>query len=219
MPTYKLGKIDRPFGLDVLAKLMERVPLVDRSSYSVEFIQALLAQHYWFPFRRSEIVGDSGHKWRVAKRDATGKIIPGEYLIRHSEPFPGLLWSSIWIIENYLFCYQVARKHGHREAPIARPLSLPYIDLIKAQWERTKPGQRIYPIDEVTMWRIIKRIDPKLYSHAFLFNRITKQAMDPETSIQDIVQETGKDPKTIAWYMARAGRDSRKIGDRLKQEH
>ena len=30
---------------------------------------------------------------------------------------------------------------------------------------------------------------------------------------------TSKDPKTIAWYMARAGRDSRPIGDRLKEEH
>jgi hypothetical protein len=218
MPRYKHGKIERPFGLDVLQKLMDRVPLVDRSGYTVEFIQGLLALHYWVPFRRSEIVGDSGHKWKVAKRDENGHIIPNEFVVRTSEPFPGLLKENVWVDGDYVFFMQIARKHGHREAPIARPLSLPHMNLIKDQWDKTEPGHRIFPIDDVVMWRIFKRIDPKLCSHAFLFNRITKQSMDPKTSMQDIVQETGKDPKTIAWYMARAGRDSRPIGDRLKEE-
>lgn len=207
MPRYKYGKIEKTIGLDILDKLMERVKYVDRSGYSVEFIQALIALFYWTGFRRSEILGDKGHKWKL--KDGT---------IKKSKPFPGLLKENMWMDDRYLYVYQKARKHGKRDAPVVLPLNLPYVDLIVQQWKRTKPGQKIFPISYVTFWRILKRIDPKIYPHFFALNRISKLAKNPNVSMAEICAWTGKTPKTVAYYMAREGRFTKEVGDKLLEE-
>jgi hypothetical protein len=209
MPRYKYGKIEKPMDLNILAKLMDRVKDVNRGPYGVQFIQALIALFYWTGFRRSEVLGDSGLKWRLKS---------GE--IRKSPPFPGLLKENITIDydEGFRLIRQVARKHGRRIEPVALPLFLPYVDLIVKQWEEAEPGQRVFPIDEVTFWRILKRIDPKIYPHYFCLNRVTKLAENRDNSLQDIVNWTGKSPQTIAYYLAKAGRYSKEVGKRMLEE-
>jgi hypothetical protein len=65
---------------------------------------------------------------------------------------------------------------------------------------------------------MFKRIDPKLYWHLFCFTRVTKLSEDKRNSLADIVRFTGKNPVTVGSYMARSGRDSREIGERMRDE-
>jgi hypothetical protein len=188
---------------------MERVEKVDRKGYSVHFIQALLAIAYWTGFRRSEVIGDAGLKWKVKS---------GE--VRTAPPFPGLLKENIWAEEEEgsLFISQVARKHGHRVEPVVLPLTLPFVDLIVERWKETKEKEKVFPIDETAQWQIFKNIDPKLYWHVFVLTRVTKLAEDRRNSLADIVRFTGKDPVTVSVYMARVGRNNRELGERMKDE-
>ena len=201
---YKFGKVEKALSLDVLKQLMERVEKVDRERYSVRFVQGVLAIGYWTGFRVSEVLGDSGRKWKVKS---------GE--VRHSEPFPGLLKENVWVDESYIYILQVSRKHGHRVDPVALPLTLPFVDLIVERWKEAKEGERVFPIDEVACWRIFKRLDPKLYWHLFCLTRVTRLAEDKRNSLADIVRFTGKNPVTVAWYMSHVGRNAREIGDRM----
>jgi hypothetical protein len=112
----------------------------------------------------------------------------------------------------------VARKNGHREAPIQIPIDMPFVDLLVNRWQATPLGKPVFPISTPTWYRIIKRIDPKLYNHFFIMNRLTKQASDPEISMIEQEDWSGKSPVTIAKYRAHAGRDTRHAGERLKLE-
>ena len=97
-------------------------------------------------------------------------------------------------------------------------MSLPYVNLIVEQWKRTSPHNRVFPISYVTFWRILKRIDPKIYPHFFALNRVTKLAENPKLGLAHICAWTGKSPKTVAYYMARVGRHSREVGKTLLEE-
>lgn len=203
---YKYGKIQQTVGLDKLQILMKRVVHVNRAGYSVEFIQALIALFYWTGLRRSEVLGDKGHKWMTKKG------------LKTSDPFPGLLKEDLSVDDQFLYVQQVARKHGKREAPLAIPLELPYVNLIVTRWQAAGPNRKVFPISYVTFWRILKRIDPKLYPHYFRFNRITKFAKNPKTSIAQICTWTGLNPITVSRYLFREGRFSRELGKMMIEE-
>jgi hypothetical protein len=215
MPKYKFGKIERTIDLNILAKLMDRVKIVDRCGYPVEFIQALLALYYWGCFRVSEVIGAIPHKYI---RRPKGK----PPYICYTERFPPLVKEQTWLADfrgvPCLFVKQIARKHGHREAPLAIPVALVYVNLIVERWKATEPGKAVFPINSVTWWRILKRIDPKLYTHFFELNRLTKQAEDPDVSLKDQEDWSGKTPATIAKYRALAGRDTGPTGLKMLKE-
>jgi hypothetical protein len=204
---YKYGKVEKAVSLDVLRQFMERVEKIDRLGYGVRFVQALLAIAYWTGFRRSEVIGDSGLKWKVKS---------GE--LRHSAAFPGLLKENVWVDEGHIyFRLDELRKHSKGGTRVF-PLSLAFMDLIVERWKETKDKERLFPIDESAQWRIFKNIDPKLYWHVFCFTRMTKLAEDKDNSLADIVRFSGKNPVTVAWYMDRVGRSNREIGDRMQSE-
>jgi len=167
----------------------------------------VIAIFYWTGFRASEVLGGTPHKYTVKS---------GE--VKKTKMFPGLLQENMWVDDEFLYVFQVARKHGRREAPVTIPLILPYVDLIVERWNRTKPGRRVFPISYVTFWRILKRIDPKLYPHFFVLNRVTKLAENEDNSLAEICAWTGKTPQTIAWYMAHVGRYSKQVGKRMLRE-
>ena len=117
--------------LDILRKLMERIPKVDLRGYPVEFIQALIALFYWTGLRRSEILGDTGHKW---------KLKSGE--IKRSKPFSGLLKENMWLDKDNLYIFQEARaRHkshkthrGYINRPLKRGEKLPCFQLKRQYW-------------------------------------------------------------------------------------
>lgn len=206
---YKYGKIDKPIDLSIFLKLQDRVPLVERSSYPVEFIQALLALFYWTGLRKTEVLGRKQIKYRVKAGIKTGK------------PHPGLLKEDMRLEDDALFVFSVEEKvlkHGKREAPLVLPLSLPYVDSIVEQWRNTKPKQRVFPISYITFWRVCKRIDPKFTPHFFRHNRVTKFSANPKLSLADICAWTGLSPQTVSTYMMRAGRFTKRTGDIMAEE-
>jgi len=214
---YKYGKVETAISLDVLRQFMERVEKINRMGYGVRFVQALLAIAYWTGFRRSEVIGDSGLKWKTKERvSLSGVVTPSE--VRHSAPFPGLLKENVWTDESHIYFHlDKLRKHSKGGTKVF-PLSLPFIDLILERWKETKDKERLFPIDESAQWQIFKNIDPKLYWHVFCFTRMTKLSEDKQNSLADIVRFSGKHPVTVAWYMDRVGRNNAEIGDRMASE-
>jgi len=206
---YKYGKIEKPIDLPVFLKLQERVPHVDRSSYSSEFIQALLALFYWTGLRKTEVLGRREIRYEAKVGVKIGKS------------HPGLLKEDMRIEEDRLYVFSIGDKvlkHGKREAPLVLPLTLPFVDLIVGQWRNTKPQQRVFPIEYITFWRICKRVDPKFTPHFFRHNRVTKFSANPKLSLADICAWTGMSPQTVSTYMMRAGRFTKRTGDIMADE-
>jgi len=206
---YKFGKIKKPIDFDIFLKLQERVKNVDRSGYSVEFIQALMALLYWTGLRITEVLGRKEIKYKT--KDG----------IKIGPPHPGLVKEDMKIVGNALYVYCVGEKvlkHGKREAPLVLPLELPFVDLIVKQWRKTEPGKKIFPITKITFWRICKRIDPKFTPHFFRHNRITFLSADEEASLAEICSWTGLSPQTVADYMMRVGRFTKKTGFRILEK-
>jgi hypothetical protein len=73
-----------------------------------------------------------------------------------------------------LFVKIPAKKHGQRGGEIELPLSWPGVDLIRQQWEKTRPGKKIWRFSPHTAWRIIKRIWPEKSPHHLRYATITK---------------------------------------------
>ncbi len=206
---YKYGKIDKPIDLPVFLKLQERVPNVDRSGHSVEFIQALLALFYWTGLRKTEVLGRKEIKYRVKEGIEVGK------------PHPGLLKEDMRIKNSRLFVFSIGEKvlkHGKREAPLVLHLDLPYVNLIVEQWHKTKPKHRVFPIAGITFWRICKRLDPKFTLHFFRHNLVTNFSANPKLSLADICAWSGLRPQTVSTYMMRAGRYTKRTGDIMAEE-
>lgn len=206
MPKYNV-KLERTITREVFGKLLDRVDQVDRCGYSPDFVKSLMVALYYSGFRISEWIGAIPHK--VVLKNG------GHH---YTARFPALVREQMWLDHNLLFVQQVARKNGHREAPIQIPIDMPFVDLLVSRWQATPLGKPVFPISTPTWYRIIKRIDPKLYNHFFIMNRLTKQASDPEISMIEQEDWSGKSPVTIAKYRAHAGRDTRHAGERLKLE-
>lgn len=206
---YKYGKIEKPIDLPIFLKLQERVPRVNRSGYSTGFIQALLALLYWTGLRKTEVLGRKRIRYRVKAGIKVGK------------PHPGLVKKDMRLEGDAIFVFSVDEKvlkHGKREAPLVLRLDLPYVDLIVERWRKTKPKQRVFPIEYITFWRICKRVDPKFAPHFFRHNRVTKFSANPKLSLADICAWTGLSPQTVSTYMMRAGRFTKRTGDIMAEE-
>jgi len=221
--------------LVVFRNLMDRVEVVDRHGYSAQMIQAAHAVFFWTGWRASEILGRKAVGYRVdcplcfpkgVKRGAinascstcggTGRITV------IGRPHPGIVREDIEYRDGFLLVRSVDQnvlKHGKREEPYFMHESQPYVNTIKAQWEGTPPGKRLFPISRITFWRICKAIDPKFTMHFYRHNRTTELSGDEEVSLNEICSQLGVTPQTAADYMARAGRFAKKLGEHMRKKY
>jgi len=128
--------------------------------------KSLLVLLYWSGFRKSEIVGGKPHKYKVMVRDENGTKIRGKLQTVQTNEVVGILREDVFYSGNSLFVKAVSRKHGKRTQPQQYPITLPYVSLIKQQWERTPPRQKIWDISEWWAWKWLKMIDPQNFSSA-----------------------------------------------------
>jgi len=203
---YKFGKVGKAIDLRKFSEVLNKVDMVHTGSFSKLFVKSLLALLYWTGLRKTEAIGAIPHRYKTKK---------GWKL---TEQVKGIVKENIWIKEGFLYVEAVARKHGKREGPLAIPLSLPFVNLVVEQWKLTEAGQKVWHISESYVWELMKRIEPRLYLHFFRFNRVTKFAGNPKTSIRQICAWTGMTAQTIDSYLERSGRYSKELGKTMVEE-
>ena len=213
---YKHGKIDKAIDLGIFSRIIDNVDKVTTDHFDSLFIKSLLAILYWTGLRKTEVIGAKPHRY-VLKPCNIHKIRE-EPEVKFTEAITGILKEDIWIKEGFLYVDAIARKRGKRKGPLAIPLSQDYVYLIVEQWEMTEPKQKVWAISESHAWRLMKRLAPKLYLHFFRFNRVTKFAGNPNTSIRQICSWTGMTAQTVDAYLERSGRYSKELGETMREE-
>ena len=81
-----------------------------------------------------------------------------------------------------------AKKQGIERAAFKLRRDLPYVELIVKAVEKTRGNKRVFPFDQTTAWRIVKRVSPKHYPHFFRLNRCVKFLNNPEITLNEIRQ-------------------------------
>jgi len=165
---------------------------------------SLLSAFYWAGLRVAEIVGDRKRTYKVSRftkpereemkrKGIDWRKEPEPYINRTSPERPGILKEDIEFDEetNFLYIRALALKHGKRENPLELSLKLPYVDLILQQWERTKPGEKVWDLRTEYAWAIIKELDVRLYPHYYRFNRTMETVELPNTSAADLLSWFG----------------------------
>ncbi len=211
---YIYGKQTKATDLETFRRMIKKVDKIDLGKYDPLTIKSFLAILWWTGLRKSEVHGAKSHRYVCppCKRHP-------EPIVKHTEAIPGILKEDLEIRGDSLYVDAIARKHGKREAPLELWIGFPFMDLIIEQWERTKPGHRVWPIDEWDSWNIMKKIDKRRYLHFFRFNRITELCANPELSVADICSWTGLTPQTINAYMERSGRFIKRAANAMRRQY
>jgi len=221
---YKYGKQKRQMTINQLTELMLKVKKDRKNKFylGIDPLRdaSLLAIFYWTGLRLAEVVGDRPRRFKVSIFSMQERINlrqqgkdwrkePNAYIIKTSPERPGIREEDIELSEEKeaLLIYALALKHGKRESPLKLSLSLPYVDLIKQQWERTETGEKVWNLKREYAWEIIKEFDPKLYSHYFRFNRASTFVKIPTTSPEHLLEWFGWTQLQTAYhYLALGGR-------------
>lgn len=123
------------------------------------------------------------------------------------------------IEDGVLFVTVAPLKRGIERPPLEIDIDLPYVDLIVNQVMETPEGERVWQFSEVTAWRIVKRVDERIYPHFFRLNRATHFLDDPTTTIPEMKSWFGwKDAKTISSYIGMSRRYVQRGRERLRRE-
>lgn len=225
---YKDGKIDITITeaefLEILDKAKQytkerredakTLPIPSRLWFKDINIAGLVSMIYYTGLRISEIVGDPSHAYKV--KDGT---------VKYSEQIKGLVKEDITVIDEFVRINATeCRKHGKRTSPLWIKVNKTGVEEIIKAYHQTSEGQRLFPISKSHAWKLIKHIAViqkgekihRLYPHFFRLNRATKFADDPETTVRDLQQWFGwRDGRTLSSYMARAGRETKKMAERM----
>jgi hypothetical protein len=207
-PHYKYGKQTRKLTIDQLTNLMMRIKK-DRTEHYYLGVNplrdsSLLAIYYWTGLRLAEVVGDRPRKYKVSsftieqREDMKRKGLdwtkqPNAYVTKTSPERPGVRKEDIEFDKErkVLSIQALALKEGKRDDPLELYLDLPYADLIKQQWDRTNPGEKVWNLSREYAWEIIKELDKRLYTHFFRFNRVMEVIELPDTSVVDLLSWFG----------------------------
>lgn len=206
----------------------------------------LLSTCHWAGLRISEVVGDRPRKYEVMFRPKlvgtywvpdpntkekvlypnqpegfSPKRFPNGFVYKMTEERHGLRKQDMSTRQQYLIIdpKEVA-KHGKRDEPLFLDRRLLGVDQIIQQWALAEDREdKVFPISKEHGWFLISMVtEGTLYPHYFRMNLATKFASHPDTSIIELQQWFGwRDPRTVQKYMGKAGRVTRKMGDRLSK--
>ena len=181
--------------------------------YDLLTVQSLLAAYYWLGVRKTELIGSGPKRYVLpsCKRHT-------EHIDRTAQAIPGVLKENIKVDSEWIYIEAAPRKKGSREAPLMIPLTFPFVDLIIRQWQKTEAKNRVWPVGEWDIWKIIKECDAKQYVHFFRFNRVTEMCSDPTQSLADLCSWFGLTPTTIDSYLERSGRYIRRAAEKMKRQ-
>lgn len=110
------------------------------------------------------------------------------------------------------------RKHGKRQAPVWIKLVRPGVDDILDAWQVAGGSEdRVFPCSKWLAWKLISLVsERRLYPHYFRYNRASRFAENPETSLKELKDWFAwSDIKTAGSYMLKSGRTTKKMADRL----
>jgi len=222
---YIHGKQKKEITIEQLSDLLLKVkkePRTEHHYLGVDPLRdsSLLIIYFFSGLRLSEVVGDRPRRFKVsrfsmAKREdmvrsgINWKTQPNAYVVKTSPEYPGIRKEDIEFDEekNVLKINALALKHGKRDSPLQLSLDLPYVDLVKQQWERTSPGKKVWNLKREYAWQIIKELDPKFYTHYFRFNRVMEFIRDPKTNPAHLLSWFGwRRLQTAYNYLALGGR-------------
>lgn len=216
MPKYQHGKQKHGIDIATFNELLGKVEAgqINTYEYSELFIKSLLALFFWLGIRKTEAIGSKPHKYVLkpcARRSAE--------IVKWTRAMPGIIGKDIHIEGEWLIIKCEPRKHGSREGALRLPLAFPFVDLIVQQWKLAEPNLRVWPIPEITAWRIMKQLDAKKYIHFFRFNRITELCSNPDISIAEICSWTGLTVQTIEAYMERSERFIKTAAEKMRLQY
>lgn len=234
---YKYGKQKKKMSVDELSKLMLKVKKERKKNHflGIDVLRdsSLLAMYYWSGLRLVEVVGDRPRTYKVSrftkeereqlKREGKDwKKEPNPFIIRTSPERLGIRKEDIEFDEerNVLLVTAEVLKHGERKAPLELGLDLPYVDLIKQQWQRTSPHEKVWNLKREYAWLIIKELDQKIYPHYFRFNRVMEFVRIPSTSSADLLSWFGwKRVQTAYNYLDIGGRTIKKMSAAMVEQY
>lgn len=198
-------KIEKTLSLAEIKLCVDRVDnislKVGSMTYGKLFLKSLVGVLYWTGLRKTEVIGAVPHRYKTQSG------------FKWTAKIPGILEGDITERNDRLYIKAIARKHGNRESPLILHLARSFADLIKEQWQKTEAYKRVWPIDEYRCWVLFKRVG--FYPHYLRFNRITRLAEDPKNSLIDICRWTGLAPQTVSSYLAKSGRYTEEVAERM----
>jgi hypothetical protein len=99
---------------------------------------------------------------------------------------------------NIYFDVGTRLKHSTKTEALPLPLSAPFMELLKTQIEKTKPGQPVFDFCPKTAYNIVRRAFR--YPHLFRLSRITNFLLEGYT-IAEIHSWTGLSVSALNYYV------------------
>lgn len=247
MPAHKKGeegyhehryekKFNFAFDLKRVVQMLGKVRTKPRKSGEKMYLgfdplrdSSLLIMLWWSGLRIAEIVGDRKRTYLVSRftkseqaayriQEINWRELDDPYVKKTSPVRPGICGKDMTVQDDILLIVADPLKNGERDAPLELPLSLPYVDLIVKQWDRTEDDMKLWDLRPEYAWAIMKELGA--YPHHFRFTRATALVRNYKVSPLHLKNWMGwKRLETAYSYMETGGRYQRETGELLLEQY